>query len=220
VAQGLSGRAPRLLLILDRQRAGSDAAWLDRLEHLWPALPTDGSVWLQLRVKRLPHAQRQALLAAARGVTRLTGPTAPVLVNGTSGDALATGFTGVHWPESLRPEEPPPTAHRLTHTCAAVHDLAGARAAARSGASVVTFSPVHAPRSKPGEGVGLDALAHVCRGSPVPVIALGGITPERVQPCLRAGAHGVAVLSSISDPDAEPLQGMQALLQALGAPGV
>jgi len=31
----------------------------------------------------------------------------------------------------------------------------------------------------------------------LPVIAIGGITPERVADVLRAGAHGVAAISAI-----------------------
>lgn len=33
--------------------------------------------------------------------------------------------------------------------------------------------------------VGLEALAAVCRAVPIPVLALGGITPERVSACLQ-----------------------------------
>jgi len=208
------GGVPRLMLILDHAVAGGDAAFLDRLEQVWPMLPRDGSVWLQLRAKRLSREARVALLAAARGVAR--GEGAPILVNGTSGDALTAGFVGVHWPEALRPTEPPPALARLRSISAAVHDLDGARAAARAGARVVTWSPVFAPRSKPGEGRGLDALAAVCRQSPLPVLALGGITAERVGACLEAGAAGVAVLSAISAPGANVEAEVRRLVEAVG----
>ena len=61
------------------------------------------------------------------------------------------------------------------------------------------FSPVFSTGSKPGHpGTGLSPLAAACTlfGSR-PVFALGGVTPERIAACRRAGAYGAAVLSGI-----------------------
>ncbi len=78
------------------------------------------------------------------------------------------------------------------------HDPASARQAADEGADYLLFSPVFSTASKPGvPPAGLEALASVCRAVGVPVLALGGITPERVSVCLQQGAHGVAVVSAI-----------------------
>nr|WP_243664820.1 thiamine phosphate synthase [Rhodothermus marinus] len=80
------------------------------------------------------------------------------------------------------------------------HDLDAARRAADEGADYLLFSPVFPTASKSGvPAVGLEALAAVCRAVPIPVLALGGITPERVSACLQQGAHGVAVVSAILD---------------------
>ena len=61
------------------------------------------------------------------------------------------------------------------------------------------WSPVYETMSKPGAaGTGVDQLHQACtRASKIPVIAMGGISTERVGPCLSAGAYGVAVLSGI-----------------------
>ncbi len=80
------------------------------------------------------------------------------------------------------------------------HYLTEASAAVADGADYVFFSPIFASPSKPGfVGVGVNELREFCRriGDDVPVFAVGGITPERVEPCLEAGAYGVAVLSGI-----------------------
>lgn len=62
------------------------------------------------------------------------------------------------------------------------------------------FSPIFPTSSKPGHpGVGESELGRICGASPVPVYALGGITPDRVARCKEAGARGVAVLSGIMD---------------------
>ena len=81
----------------------------------------------------------------------------------------------------------------------AAHSVEEAGAAAGDGADAVLFSPVFPTTSKPGRpGAGLAALAACCAALPAtPVLALGGVTPERVAGCLAAGAHGVAVLSGI-----------------------
>ena len=48
-----------------------------------------------------------------------------------------------------------------------------------------------------GAPQGLVALERVARAVQRPVIAIGGITPDRVGEVRRAGAHGVAVISAI-----------------------
>jgi thiamine monophosphate synthase len=48
---------------------------------------------------------------------------------------------------------------------------------------------------EPGRGAGF--LAGVAGSVHVPVIAIGGITPSRVEAVLRGGAHGVAVIRGI-----------------------
>ncbi len=45
---------------------------------------------------------------------------------------------------------------------------------------------------------GTEALASVCEALEIPVIAIAGITVERIEQVMRVGAYGVAVLSAIS----------------------
>lgn len=81
------------------------------------------------------------------------------------------------------------------------------------------FSPVFPTSSKPDHpGAGLSALRSFSRAAgSVPVVALGGITPERVAPCRKAGAWGVAVLSGILEAPT-PKAAARAYLRALAAP--
>jgi thiamine-phosphate pyrophosphorylase len=82
---------------------------------------------------------------------------------------------------------------------ASAHTFEEARAAVEEGADYLMFSPVFATQSKPGSApAGLGALALVVAAAvPVPVVALGGIGPDGIASCMRAGARGVAVLSGI-----------------------
>ena len=82
------------------------------------------------------------------------------------------------------------------------HSLEEAQRAKEEGADYIFFSPIFPTPSKPNHpGVGLEALAHICQKlAPLPVYALGGITPDKVQSCFQAGAYGVATLSGILGP--------------------
>lgn len=68
------------------------------------------------------------------------------------------------------------------------------------GADYIGFGPVFPTTSKrnPKSVKGPEGLAASCEAVPIPVIAIGGITHDRVRPTLEAGAHGVAVLSAVA----------------------
>lgn len=71
--------------------------------------------------------------------------------------------------------------------------------ATHAGVDYVCFSPVFSTSSHPeAAGVGLDVLSEICRRASIPVFALGGVTPEREEACLRSGAWGVAAVSWFS----------------------
>jgi thiamine-phosphate pyrophosphorylase len=74
------------------------------------------------------------------------------------------------------------------------HDLAGLLDSAH--ASYATVSPVFVVAGK-GPPLGVDALRAACAAAPRPVVALGGITPERAADCRAAGAGAVAAVSSV-----------------------
>jgi thiamine-phosphate pyrophosphorylase len=95
------------------------------------------------------------------------------------------------------------------------HTLNDIQHAATAGFDYATFSPIFSTQTHP-EAVpaGIEALTEVCTSVPnFPVFALGGITPERAQDCLDAGAFGVAVLSDLLDA-ADPVQRLAAYRDA------
>ena len=62
----------------------------------------------------------------------------------------------------------------------------------------MTLSPIYETESKPGvAGRGPRWLATATRGLDVPVLALGGMTADRVGRTLEAGAWGIAAVSAI-----------------------
>jgi thiamine-phosphate pyrophosphorylase len=142
-----------------------------------------GARYVVLREKDLPRDERAALAAALREVAR-----GRLIVAGP--DPL--GGSAVHLP-AAGPYPPPD----LPLVGRSVHDLA--ELGRLSTEDYVTVSPVFPTPSKPGYGpaLGVTGLAELAALSPVPVLALGGVTPANAHECLAAGAAGVAVMGAV-----------------------
>ncbi len=72
------------------------------------------------------------------------------------------------------------------------------------GADYVGFGPIYYSQSKANVAdiQGIKALEEVCKTVSVPVIAIAGITVDKVEEVLDAGAYGIAIMSAISTHDA------------------
>jgi thiamine-phosphate pyrophosphorylase len=173
---------------------------------------------------RAPAVGGRGLLEIVRAVLAggsLTGG-ATLLVNDRVDVARIAG-TGAHLPEAgLTPAQartilgPDPLLGR------SIHDPAEAASvnAGRRTLDYVFFGHVFETASKPGlPGRGFGELAEAARSGTavgLPVLAIGGMTPERVAPALEAGAHGVAAVAGIWDAPDPPLAA-RTYLMALGA---
>ena len=155
-----------------------------------------GVDWVQIREKDLES--RELLALTRQAVARVARYRSRVLVNGRLDVALAAGAHGVHLtsdapaPADLRPAAPSGFLIAVS-----THTVAEVRRAEREGADFAVFGPVFPTMSKPGlvDIPGLAGLRLACRAVEMPVAALGGITPEREQPCADAGAAAVAAIS-------------------------
>jgi len=138
--------------------------------------------------------------------------------------ALASGAFGVELGErSLPVARVRAWVGRGLYLGRSVHDLAGARAAAREGADWLLCGQVYPSSSKPrGQATGIASLAAVTAAVSVPVLAIGGIQAARVPAVLAAGASGIAVISAVlgaKDPGAAVRELGQALASAGGRSG-
>lgn len=78
-----------------------------------------------------------------------------------------------------------------------VHDLGEMRRAEADGASLLFLSPVFPTRSHPGAvTLGPRRFAELTDLARRPVIALGGVTPDRARTLTRLGAHGWAAVDA------------------------
>jgi len=151
-----------------------------------------GATVLQLRD---PDASARALEREAAGL--VAAAPVPVVVSGRADLALAAGAAGVHLPER---DLPVAAARRLLGpgrlVGRSVHSAAAAREAADDGADYVVFGPVFASASHPGRApAGLEALREVVAGTPIPVLAIGGVDAGRAAACRAAGAAGFAAIT-------------------------
>ncbi|MBI2344082.1 MAG: thiamine phosphate synthase [Deltaproteobacteria bacterium] len=80
------------------------------------------------------------------------------------------------------------------------HSLEEAQAAEAAGADYVAFGAIYPTTTKgPGHPVqGLERLRRVVRAVSIPVVAIGGITRERVAAVRETGAAAVALITGIS----------------------
>lgn len=97
------------------------------------------------------------------------------------------------------------------------HSLSQVRAAVASGADLIGFGPVFGTTSKqdPDATVGPALLAQACAEASIPVIAIGGITPDNLPSVIAAGAQSAALIGALAradDPTATAHQMHQALL--------
>ncbi len=129
-----------------------------------------------------------------REATRLVGSSpVPVVISARCDVALATGAAGVNLPERDIGTEHARGLIRHGLIGRSVHSLESALRAQVEGADYVIFGPVWRSASHPGvEAAGVSALGRVARALRIPVLAIGGVTEERVAECHAAGAAGYA----------------------------
>lgn len=191
----MARRVPRLLAISDRRRLpeGGLEGWLRALA----AARIEGA---QLREKEGDDREVFELACSARGAFPRPGL---LLVNGRLDIALAAGADGVHLPA----DGVPIAALRRRFGAGVLigrstHDPEEVAAAAREGADYVTFGPVYPTPSKAAYGPppGLGGLRRAA-GCGLPVLALGGVTLERLAEVAAAGAAGAGGIGMFLDAD-------------------
>lgn len=158
---------------------------------------------VQLRCK----GDRQTLAAFAAPwmvALRRFAPHIKIIINDEVALALALAADGVHvgqTDQGVGECRRLLGAHRIigvsTHTLQEIHQ------GLAHGADYVGFGPIFATTSKGDAQAtqGVTQLGRVCQASPLPVVAIGGISPEGVSAIAQAGAAGAAMISGLWDHD-------------------
>jgi thiamine-phosphate pyrophosphorylase len=169
----------------------------------------EGIDFVQLREKDLTAFD---LILLARKILEAIGnsPTR-LLINSNPGVAISTAAHGVHL--TTAPNQPTPTQIRHRYALAnlpepiitiSCHTLAEIEQAHTEHPTAILFAPVF-EKSISGHlitpGTGLDRLHEACTAAtPIPVYALGGVTPENAPKCIVAGAAGIAGIRLFHNP--------------------
>ena len=184
---------PPLYVVTDRLQTGEDR-FLQILEDIIP----EQGMMIQIREKDLGTRE---LLRFVEAVRQLAHPfRVPCLINDRVDLVLATKAAGVQ----LRADSvPTQEARKFLGTGyligKSVHSAEEALQSEQDGADFVVLGPVYETPSKQqyGPPLGLDVIREAVRHCTIPVYAIGGLTPARVEHVMGAGAVGVAVISSI-----------------------
>jgi thiamine-phosphate pyrophosphorylase len=145
------------------------------------------------------QATAPALTAVARRMLTLaTPPEAAVIVNARPDIAVVLGAHGVQLGiDDLAPADVRGLAGPWRGWIGrSVHSVSEAAEAKAGGADYLVVGSIYPTPSHPGAGAGLVLIAEVATLG-LPVIAIGGITPERALHVRDAGAYGVAVISAL-----------------------
>lgn len=134
-------------------------------------------------------------------------PPARLFVNDRLDVALAVPTAGVQLGHGSLPVSAARALNPLWWIGKSVHNLAEAEAARTEGADYLVVGPVFATASHPGRApLGLQYLQAIAAAvDGLPVIAIGGITADRVREVRDSGAYGVAAIRALWD-DVEPAE--------------
>ena len=142
---------------------------------------------------RAPGLTTAALEKEARAL--IGAVSVPVLVSSRCDVAVACGAAGVNLPEKDISVADARILLDDRLVGQSVHSLESALRAEAQDADYVIFGPVWESASHPGLApVGISALRAVARSLEIPVLAIGGVTEDRVEVCLAAGADGYAAI--------------------------
>ena len=173
-------------------------------ERLARTLLSAGARVLQVRIKPDVPLGAGELVRIARVARRLCDEVgAALIVNDRIDVALAAGADGVHLGQTDLPLR---EARRVVGTRlwigVSTHNLAQVTLARAGGADYLGFGPVFVTRTKrnpdPVQGLtGLRAAVAVADG--LPVVAIGGITPDQAPGVYATGADAICAIGAVND---------------------
>lgn len=160
-----------------------------------------GAAVVQLRAKNLPDRD---LLLLAEELRRLCRRAAvPFVINDRADLARLVDADGLHLGQD---DLPLPAARRIVGSMPigrSTHSIRQASTAANEGSDMIGFGPIFATGTKENADpvVGVAQLAEVVRIVAIPVVAIGGITMERLPEVVATGVPLVAAISAVAGAD-------------------
>lgn len=167
-------------------------------EEIVEMMLAGGARLIQLRDK---EASAREFLDAARASIALTRSVgARLIINDRVDIALTSGADGVHLgQEDMSVEEARDILGEDKIIGVSTHSLAQFNAALDTSANYIAVGPVYPTTTKenPDPVVGLELVREARKITDRPLVAIGGITPERAPEVITAGADSVAAISAL-----------------------
>jgi thiamine-phosphate pyrophosphorylase len=186
----------KLMLVTDRRRAIRPITETVRM-----AL-AGGVDAVQLRERDISARELYDLALKLRAITREAG--AALIVNQRLDVALAVGADGVHlgW-RSLNPADVRKLAGEKFLIGISCHDGPQIQSAEQARADYALLGPVFRTPSKEGLAytIGIGPLKNLVSVAKIPILAIGGITPENAAQVMETGVAGLAAISALIDPE-------------------
>jgi thiamine-phosphate pyrophosphorylase len=152
---------------------------------------------------REPDIGAGEMLELTRKLKAATRGRALLIVNDRIDVANAAEVDGVQIPEDGLPTRAARgLIGRYNVIGRSVHDLDAAQAAINEGADFALVGTIYKSTSHPDiKPAGIKLIEDITKDSSFPVLAIGGITADKVEEVVKAGAAGVAVISAIAKAD-------------------
>lgn len=176
-----------------------------------------GLPWFQFREKSLPDDQRLELADRLRILTQETGTL--LTINDRTDQALLSNADGVHLGQddlpSVRTFNTLFSAHAAPalHLGISTHNLYEVRRALLLHPDYLGVGPIFSSSTK-DTGVlprGIQSLIETRAATSLPLVAIGGISPEHTRELFQAGASSLAVSGALTHAD-DPVATLRAFL--------
>lgn len=184
-------KIPKLMLITDGTLETNPTTFNKVFLACQNGLPA-----IQLREKTL---EARRLWELATGLRKITSDHGIFFsINDRVDIALSVNADGVHLSEKGLSPQIPKKLNSSLIVGVSVHSLEMGRRAEEEGADYVLFGPVFQTPSKIAFGMPqeLENLKKMAQKLSIPVLAVGGITPQKIKCCIDAGAYGVAAIDA------------------------
>lgn len=170
---------------------------LEEVLRMAEAAYAGGMNFLHIREKQRTAKECMDWVKALANVIPLT----TLIINDRVDVAAAAGCAGAHLAyHSLAPEEARIVLRAGQKIGRSVHSMAEAEQAVEAQVDYLLYGHIFASGSKPGlTPRGTRELAQMTACWNLPIIGLGGITPENTAQVMDAGCAGIAVLSGITE---------------------
>lgn len=171
------------------------------LEDAVEAALRGGACVIQYRDKTKDQARRNG--EATQLARMCARKKIPLIINDDVDLAIACGATGVHL--GADDASVAETRARLGDNAiigvSCYNSLDRADRAADDGADYIAFGAFHPSSTKPLASVATPELLVVAKSIGLPLVAIGGITPDNAPELISAGADCIAVITSLFDAD-------------------